>query len=114
MRPKASKKQAKVVKLASCGKTGLGRPTAAGPQPAVGTRVHHSKHGEGLVVELMPDGRARVQFDKGEEHKYKPSSLHKASLLKASQLKAAPRRRAGASVGVTVGARQGSLREEDE
>ena len=29
------------------------------------------------MVELMADGRARVAFDNGEEHRYKNASLHK-------------------------------------
>ena len=29
------------------------------------------------VVELMEDGRTRIRFDTGEEHRYKSSSMHK-------------------------------------
>jgi len=47
---------------------------------AVGTAVRHTKHGVGKVVELMVDGRTRVLFDNGKEHRYKPSSVHKLTL----------------------------------
>ena len=39
--------------------------------------MSHRKHGEGTVTELMPDGRTRISFDNGEEHRYKPESMHK-------------------------------------
>ena len=35
----------------------------------VGTSVHHQKHGKGKVLELMVDGRTRVLFDSGIEHR---------------------------------------------
>ena len=38
-------------------------------RPAVGTRVDHPTHGGGTVVELMEDGRTRVDFDNGESHR---------------------------------------------
>ena len=49
------------------------------PQPvfALGTRVRHRERGLGSVTEMMDDGRTRVAFDNGEEHRYKPASLHK-------------------------------------
>ena len=45
----------------------------------VNTRVKHPKHGAGVVTELMEDGRTRVVFDDGEEHRYKSASMHKLS-----------------------------------
>ena len=44
---------------------------------AVGTRVVHESRGAGTVTDLMADGRTRVAFDSGEEHRYRPSSMHK-------------------------------------
>lgn len=44
---------------------------------APSARVFHSSHGPGAVVEIMEDGRTKVRFDNGEEHRYKPSSMHK-------------------------------------
>ena len=35
----------------------------------VGDRVHHKYRGGGTVTELMEDGRTRVAFDSGEEHR---------------------------------------------
>ena len=49
------------------------------PHFAVDTRVVHPKHGVGIVVELMHNGRTRVVFDSGDEHRYKPDSLKKLS-----------------------------------
>ena len=46
-------------------------------RPAVGTRVDHPVHGEGVVVELMEDGRTRVEFDNGESHRYHMQSMEK-------------------------------------
>ena len=52
---------------------------------AVGTRVLHPSRGAGTVTELMEDeSRTRVAFDSGEEHRYKPSSMHKFSLLETT------------------------------
>ena len=45
----------------------------------VDTRVQHPTHGVGIVVEIMHNGRTRVMFDSGDEHRYKPDSLHKLS-----------------------------------
>ena len=39
--------------------------------------MEHPRHGAGVVTELMADGRTRVAYDNGEEHRYKPSSMHK-------------------------------------
>ena len=50
------------------------------PQPLLelGTRVRHRERGLGTVTEiLMDDSRTRVAFDNGEEHRYRPASLHK-------------------------------------
>ena len=44
---------------------------------AVGAKVVHVERGPGEVIELMEDGRTRVKFDSGEEHRYKPTSMHK-------------------------------------
>ena len=46
---------------------------------AVGSRVSHPKRGMGTVKEFMADGRVRVLFDAGDEHRYKPESMHKIS-----------------------------------
>ena len=43
----------------------------------VGARVVHKMHGAGAVVEILEDGRTRIRFDSGEEHRYKPASMHK-------------------------------------
>ena len=51
---------------------------------AVGARVSHDKHGIGIVTEHMSDGRTRVTFDNGEEHRYKHSSLHKLQAVSAA------------------------------
>ena len=44
---------------------------------ADGTRVRHFKHGAGTVTQHMEDGRTRVTFDSGEEHRYEEKSIHK-------------------------------------
>ena len=49
---------------------------------ALGTRVRHESRGVGTVTEHMPDGRTRVTFDSGNEHRYGMLSLHK---LKATE-----------------------------
>ena len=49
--------------------------------PTVGARVWHESRGKGTVTELMEDGRTRVAFDSGEEHRYKPASTQKLVLL---------------------------------
>ena len=50
-----------------------------------GTRVKHPTRGEGIVAELMGDGRTRVKFDNGEAHQYKPSSMHKITRVTTSK-----------------------------
>ena len=50
---------------------------------AVGALVRHSSRGSGVVTEHMDDGRTRVRFDDGDEHRYKPSSMHKLSAVSA-------------------------------
>jgi len=50
---------------------------------AVGDRVMHGTRGVGTVAEHMDDGRTMVRFDNGEEHRYKPSSIPKLSLVRA-------------------------------
>ena len=50
---------------------------AAARRYDVGTRVCHPSRGPGKVVELMEDGRTRVAFESGEEHRYKPESMYK-------------------------------------
>ena len=52
-------------------------PLPPPPVYEVGTRVRHRERGLGRVAELMDDGRTRVSFDNGEEHRYKDASLHK-------------------------------------
>ena len=44
---------------------------------SVGQRVVHGKRGAGVVSELMEDGRTRVTFDDGQEHRYAPESIYK-------------------------------------
>ena len=44
---------------------------------AVGERVRHVTRGDGTVVELLEDGRTKVEFDNGGEHRYHPKSMHK-------------------------------------
>ena len=43
----------------------------------IGERLRHPGRGLGRVVEHMEDGRVKVAFESGEEHRYKPASLHK-------------------------------------
>ena len=43
----------------------------------VGARIVHRQRGAGVVLEIMPDGRTRILFDSGEEHRYKPASMRK-------------------------------------
>ena len=43
----------------------------------VGMKFRHDIHGPGVVVEILPDGRRRMEFANGERHAYKPSSMHK-------------------------------------
>ena len=40
-----------------------------------GERVVHSKHGLGVVMRRLPDGRLSVAFDDGQHHLYKPASV---------------------------------------
>ena len=42
-----------------------------------GMRVHHESRGWGTVTDHLTDGRTKVTFDNGEEHKYRKASLHK-------------------------------------
>jgi len=51
----------------------------------VGKQVAHPRRGVGTVAELMKDGRIRVTFDSGEEHRYNASSFHKFSEVAANQ-----------------------------
>ena len=44
---------------------------------SLGARVWHQTHGAGTIAELMEDGRTRVTFDNGQEHRYRPSSTAK-------------------------------------
>ena len=39
--------------------------------------MRHEARGEGTIVELMADGRVKVLFDAGDEHRYKRTSWHK-------------------------------------
>lgn len=58
----------------------LSSPKGAGDSSHLfdeGARVRHKTRGLGTVIELMADGRTRVLFDDGDEHRYKPSSMHK-------------------------------------
>ena len=65
---------------------GSGGGNAAGPWRAkfpLGSRVQHPDRGVGTVTEHMDDGRTRIAFDTSEEHRYKPSSMHKLVLIAA-------------------------------
>ena len=57
--------------------TARNTPRTPRQKPAVGTRVSHPTRGIGSVTEHMEDGRVRVKFDDGDEHRYKRSSWHK-------------------------------------
>ena len=59
--------------------TPLLRPYPRPPRivPVVGTEVKHPKRGFGTVSKVLTDGRAVVQFDNGEVHRYQLHSLHK-------------------------------------
>ena len=46
----------------------------------VGERVHHQGRGAGIVDELMQDGRTRIRFDSGEEHRCAAAVYHLASI----------------------------------
>jgi len=50
-----------------------------------GTRVIHPSRGWGLVTENMPDGRTRVKFDLGDEHRYKPDGMLKFNRASATK-----------------------------
>ena len=43
----------------------------------MGQRIKHDKHGAGIITEFFPQGRVCVNFDKGEQHNYRPESQHK-------------------------------------
>lgn len=57
---------------------------------ALRERVVHGVRGAGTVVEHMSDGRTRIAFDSGEEHTYRPSSLHR--LVREGHEKISPRK----------------------
>ena len=73
---------------------------------AVGTRVKHPTRGNGTVTELLQDeSRSRVLFDSGEEHRYKPSSMHKIVPLEiAAGAAAAPAPPASTSASASASA----------
>ena len=48
---------------------------------SVGTRIRHRTKGIGTITEKMLDGRVRIAFDDGGEHRYKKSSFHKIRVL---------------------------------
>ena len=56
---------------------------------AVGTRVKHATRGLGTVTEVMEDGRTKIMFADGSEHKYKASSMHKISAMQRGRATAA-------------------------
>ena len=41
----------------------------APPKPAVGTRISHPTRGTGSVIEHMKDGRVKIKYDNGDEHR---------------------------------------------
>jgi CRP-like cAMP-binding protein len=47
-----------------------------------GTRIRHKKHGVGTVVKDKEANITKVDFDKGESHRYVKASLHKLKPLK--------------------------------
>ena len=51
-----------------------------------GARLSHEKHGLGTVTDHLSDDRVVVMFDKQAEHKYRPSSLHKLTLVPVGTL----------------------------
>jgi len=60
------------------------RFSAAAPKKSplvLGERVVHETHGGGKVAELMDDGRTRIAFENGEEHRYRNTSLQKIFAL---------------------------------
>ena len=52
---------------------------------AVGVQVRHEKRGLGVVRELTDDGKTRVEFENGETHAYKSTSMHKFSAERTSR-----------------------------
>jgi hypothetical protein len=59
-------------------RTRLGKKREKGKLKVMGgARVRHKTRGAGTIIELMEDGRTRVAFDDGEEHRYKPASMKK-------------------------------------
>ena len=75
--PKASKKSPSAAGSFKLSTKSLGVGAAQPQFFEAGVRVVHPKHGAGVVTELQADGRSRVAFDNGEEHRYKASSMHK-------------------------------------
>lgn len=52
----------------------------------VGSRVRHEKHGEGLIVARLKDGRMHVEFDCGETHNYKKEAvMNKLTLIETDE-----------------------------
>ena len=45
--------------------------------PAVGSRVRHPRHGEGVVIAQLDGGGVEVEFDKGSSHRYTAHSMWK-------------------------------------
>tara|TARA_B100000795_G_C22753508_1_gene420456 strand:+ start:129 stop:590 length:462 start_codon:yes stop_codon:yes gene_type:complete len=43
----------------------------------MGMKFRHDIHGAGVVVEILPDGKRKMEFENGETHAYKPQSMHK-------------------------------------
>ena len=43
----------------------------------LGMKFRHDIHGAGVVIEILPDGKRKMEFQNGETHAYKPSSMHK-------------------------------------
>ena len=62
--------------------TARNTPRTPRPKPEVGTRIVHPTRGIGSVTEHMEDGRVRVKYDDGDEHRYKRSSWHKLSAVR--------------------------------
>jgi hypothetical protein len=51
----------------------------------VGTRVRHEKHGPGMVTQLLYDGRTRILFDSGINHRYKAASVMKLTVISSKE-----------------------------
>jgi len=63
------------------GRTALHVAVSHGAPLGLGAKVRHAKRGEGLVKEVMSDGRLRVVFVGGDMHRYGPRSWPKLQVI---------------------------------